>query len=412
MILVLKSRLRNYWQRLPINLRVIIKTRLWAALGAGGVLYLNPLIFNNLGFSAQEIGSGITVAAIAGISSRLAIGFLLDKRYSCTSVIKTATLFAILADFILFNSQSYQAYLIGQFILGAAAGLYWPSAELAIPLSCNKEINSTEAYSLARSADAIGITIGVLIGTIGTYLDFMRIVYFIDISCMIYLNYILRNNSYSLKERQSNKEITDKNKPSVKSELREKVSWIIKILPLLFLTLFMTGLMTLYQNLLPIDLVIGGIIRPPILEHKAAEIVFFKLLLVAIFQWPIGYWISKKNNSFKFRFCLLCLFLGCVLLSLSSLTINGYQLVLIALIPITISLCAFLPSASALIVKSSPIKNRGSAIALYSQCFGISALTIPLIAGKLIDSYGTAFQLWFIISLICILFLPITKRIK
>ncbi len=406
----LKVTSSNYWERFPINLRVIIKTRLWAAFGAGGVLYLNPLIFNNLGFSAQEIGSGITVAAFAGISTRLAIGFLLDKKYSCTSAIKAATLFAILADFILFNSQNYQTYLLGQFTLGAATGLYWPSAELAIPLSCNKEINSSEAYALARSADAVGITLGVLVGTIGTYLGFMRIVYFIDISCMIYLNYILRNNSYSLKRRQSNKEI--ENKTNLKFELKERGAWIKKIIPLLCLTLFITGLMTLFQNLLPIDLVIGGKIRPPISESEVATIVFIKLLLIAIFQWPIGYWISKKENRFKFRFCLLCLFSGCILLSLSNLMINGYQLVLIALIPITISLCAFLPSASDLIVKSSPIRNRGSAIALYSQCFGLSALIIPWIAGQLIDSYGTAIQLWFIISLICILFLPITKRLK
>ena len=77
-----------------------------------------------------------------------------------------------------------------------------------------------------------------------------------------------------------------------------------------------------------------------------------------------------------------------------------------------ISLCIFLPSASDAIIKSSPIKYRGSAIALYSQCFGISALTVPWMAGKLIDIYGTALQLWLIVSLICILLVPISKNIK
>ena len=83
-----------------------------------------------------------------------------------------------------------------------------------------------------------------------------------------------------------------------------------------------------------------------------------------------------------------------------------------AFVPLTISLCIFLPSASDAIIKTSPIKYQGSAIALYSQCFGFSSLTVPWMAGKLIDNYGTAFQLWLIISLICIILLPISKNIK
>ena len=51
-------------------------------------------------------------------------------------------------------------------------------------------------------------------------------------------------------------------------------------------------------------------------------------------------------------------------------------------------------------------------MALYSQCFGISALTVPWMAGKLIDNYGTAFQLWLVVGLICMVLVPISKNIK
>ena len=103
---------------------------------------------------------------------------------------------------------------------------------------------------------------------------------------------------------------------------------------------------------------------------------------------------------------------GSIFVSLSNFLVHGYLLILIAFIPLTISLCIFLPSASDAIIKTSPIKYQGSAIALYSQCFGFSSLTVPWMAGKLIDNYGTAFQLWLIISLICIILLPISKNIK
>ena len=185
------SSVSNYWEKFPVSLRLIIKARLWTAIGAGGVLYLSPIIFNSLGFSAEQIGRGITTAAFAGIATRFGTGYLLDKKFSYVSAIKVACLISILSDFILFYSQNFLAFLCGQFFLGAAAGIYWPSAELAIPLNCNTKIKSNEGYSLARSADAIGVTLGVLIGTIGSYFDFTRIIYLIDITCMLYLLNIL-----------------------------------------------------------------------------------------------------------------------------------------------------------------------------------------------------------------------------
>ena len=139
MNLVSTSSVGNYWKRFPLSLRVIIKARLWTAIGAGGVLYLSPIIFNSLGFSAEQIGSGMTTAAFTGITTRLGTGYLLDKKYSYRDAIKVACLIALISDFILFNSQTYLTYLYGHFFLGAAAGIYWPSVELAVPLNCNKK---------------------------------------------------------------------------------------------------------------------------------------------------------------------------------------------------------------------------------------------------------------------------------
>ena len=412
MNLVSTSRFLNYWEKLPLSLRLIIKLRLWTAIGAGGVLYLSPIIFNNLGFSAEQIGSGITIAAFTGITSRLGTGYFLDKKYSYRKAIKVACLIAVISDIILFNSKNYLAYLSGQLFLGAAAGIYWPSVELAVPLNCNNKIKSSEGYALARSADAIGVTLGVLIGTIGTYINFTRIIYLIDIIFMIYIFYTLINKLQILKNNQHLKAKIQEENTNRKSNKLKEFKWILSLTPLLSLTLFVTGVMTLLQIILPLDLANGGIIRPPILEQRVALLLTFKLILIAIFQWPIGYMIRNKSSSLKFRFCLISLLIGFICLSLSNFFHNGYILILIAFIPLTIALCIFLPSASDAIIKSAPIKYHGSAIALYSQCFGISALTIPWLAGKLIDNLNTAFELWLIVSIICIFLIPICKSIK
>ena len=406
------SSVSNYWEKFPVSLRLIIKARLWTALGAGGVLYLSPIIFNSLGFSAEQIGRGITTAAFAGIATRFGTGYLLDKNFSYVNAIKIACLIAILSDLILIHSQNFLSFLYGQFFLGAAAGIYWPSAELAIPLNCNTKIKSNEGYSLARSADAIGVTLGVLIGTIGSYFDFTRIIYLIDITCMLYILNILlyKLNISRIKTVYKSKDDLEVKYKSIEKKSNKK--WIINLLPLLLITLFITGIMSLLQSILPLDLANGGIVRPPFIEQRVATLVTIKLILLAIFQWPVGYILRNKNSSFKFRLCLISLLIGFIFISLSNFLPDGYLLILIAFIPLTISLCIFLPSASDAIIKSSPVKYQGSAIALYSQCFSISALTVPWMAGKLIDTYGTALQLWLIVSLICILLVPISRKIK
>ena len=406
------SSVSNYWERFPVSLRLIIKARLWTAIGAGGVLYLSPIIFNTLGFTAEQIGSGITIAAFAGITSRFGTGYLLDKKFSYAKAIKAACLVAIVSDFILFYSQNYITYLCGQFFLGTAAGIYWPSAELAVPLNCNNEIKSSEGYSLARSADAIGVTFGVFAGTLGTYFELARAIYFIDIICMLYIFSILINK---LKLHKNLNQLCSKDdmEGTYKSiDRRLNTKWIINLAPLLLIAIFVTGVMSLLQSILPLDLANGGIIRPPLTEQRVATLVTFKLVLIAIFQWPIGYILRNKSSSFKFRLCLILLLISFILLSLSNLLVYGYLLILLAFIPLTISLCIFLPSASDAIIKSSPRRYRGRAIALYSQCFGISALTVPWMAGKLIDNYDTAFQLWLVISLICMILVPISMNIK
>ncbi len=81
--------------------------------------------------------------------------------------------------------------LSGHFLLGAAAGIYWPSAELAVPLNCNNIIKPSEGYFLAKSTDAIVVIIGVFIGTAWTYYKMPRIIYFMDFICILYIFFIL-----------------------------------------------------------------------------------------------------------------------------------------------------------------------------------------------------------------------------
>ncbi len=69
---------KNWWIQFPYHLRLITKIRFFAAFGAGGVIYLTSLIFNNLGLSATDIGLGFTTRkAYALVRSSEALGIFL-----------------------------------------------------------------------------------------------------------------------------------------------------------------------------------------------------------------------------------------------------------------------------------------------------------------------------------------------
>ena len=113
----------HWWNQFPPGLRLISKIRLLASLGAGGVIYLTPLVFNQIELSATQIGTGFAAAALTGTFSRFLSGVLLDKGRSIGLILKGAACLAITADWWFFNAQDFNSYAIGQVLLGGAAGL-------------------------------------------------------------------------------------------------------------------------------------------------------------------------------------------------------------------------------------------------------------------------------------------------
>ncbi len=402
--------LNQWWVQFPSELRRITICRLLASIGAGGVIYFTALVFNELSFTGTEIGLGFFVAAIAGTVARLSAGLWLDRSTSYTSPLKVAAFFAIAADLLLFTAFTHKRYLIGEFFLGAAAGFYWPSVEVAIPM-CSKEGESGKGFALARSADALGVSLGALIGSFLATIDQIRLIYLVEIFCMIILIALIKYNFID------NKIIKYKNIKDNRVRINElinakKLVKLSKLLaPILVISLLSTGILSLMQIGLQLDLEKGGINRPEISINIIGWIISYKLILLLIMQWPIGRWLSEKKVKFGLKLSNICLLIGCILLSFSSLFNEGIYIVLIALVPLTAGIAMFLPTATEAIVQVSPKEYRGLSMSLYSQCFGLSFLIFPLLAGRIIDTQGNGGLLWIIISILCILTYPLTRAV-
>ena len=387
---------KNWWIQFPYHLRLITKIRFFAAFGAGGVIYLTSLIFNNLGLSATDIGLGFTISAIIGTVTRLFTGNYLNKTGKIQFPIITSSILSIAASFCLIFSRDTFLYIIGQSLVGAAAGIYWPAAEFGVPYFCHP-IETRKAYALVRSSEALGIFLGVFLGGYLTNFLYSKSIFINDIFCMLVITYFISRNSSSIKRNLENfqKKLVD---PINQGQLKWNKNSTIIILSILLIT---TSL-ALIQVTLPLDLVKGGVYRNALSKEIISLIISIQLILLLFLQWPVGSWISKKERLFGLKFSLINFFFASFLLFISSyLNIPAFYLISFSLILVSVGTASFLPTSTDVVFRIAPSNKKGFALALLSQCFAMGYFFGPFISGRILDLFGYASIIWLSISCCC-----------
>ena len=140
--------------------------------------------------------------------------------------------------------------------------------------------------------------------------------------------------------------------------------------------------------------------------------IAWQLGLLVLLLWPIGNWVAKRSLRFGLGVGLGGFVVGCLLLASSALWTGGIALIAIAMVPIAFGEAAFLPTAAEAMVEETPLQHRGLAMALFSQCFAISATGAPLIAGLLLDRQGHGLLLWLLMATVCLSMLPLLKTVR
>ena len=384
-------------------MRELASVRLVASFGAGGVLYLTPMVFHQADFSPAQVGSGLALAALAGTIGRFASGWLLDLGLSCGVPVLLAGLCGFLGDALLLGAHEQQGYIAGQLLMGMAGGLYWPAVELAVPL-CSPPIPSARGYALSRTADAAGIAGGTLAGALLAQLGLLRGLYWVDMAAIVALAALLlwRPLPKAVPARAAGVEQMPLGR------------WLPALLPMLLLSVVATAIPPLMQSALPLDLVRGGLERDAQPEAISALLIGIPLVLLLLIQWPVGQALARRSVAVGLRLSLLCFSGGTTLMALSALSEGGLGLVVLALVLLAFGQAAFLPTATEAVVELSPKGHGGLAMALFSQCFALSAFGAPLIAGLLLDHQGHGLVLWLLVALVCTLSLlligPIQRR--
>ena len=179
-------------------------------------------------------------------------------------------------------------------------------------------------------------------------------------------------------------------------------SWLPPLLPLLLISVLATAIQALMQSALPLDLVRGGLRRQPLPESLGALLIGLQLGLLLLLQWPLGKRLAQRPVATGLAISLSCFVIGCLLLAASALTSQGLVLLLAAQLPLAVGEAAFLPVATEAVVELTPSDQRGLAMALFSQCFAVSAVLAPLLAGALMQRQGHAVSVWLLMALACL----------
>ena len=398
---------KNWWIQFPYHLRLITKIRFYAAFGAGGVIYLTSLIFNNIGLSATDIGLGFTISAIIGTLTRFFTGNYLNKKGKIQFPLIASSILSITASLFLIFSRETYFYIIGQSFVGAAAGIYWPAAEFGVPYFCYP-IDTRKAYSLVRSSEALGIFLGVFLGGFMTNYLYSKSIFINDIFCMFVITYLISTNNFSIKRNLENFQ-----KESVNTIKQRQLKWNKNSKIIILSILLITTSLALIQVTLPLDLVKGGVIRNELSKEITSLIISIQLILLLFLQWPVGSWISKKGRLFGLKFSLINFSLASFLLFISSyLNITAFYLISFSLILVSLGTASFLPTSTDVVFRIAPSNKKGFALALLSQCFAMGYFFGPFISGRILDLFGYASIIWLSISCCCfIAFTILFKRL-
>ena len=398
---------KNWWNQFPYSLRLITKIRFYSAFGAGGVIYLTSLIFNNIGLSATDIGLGFTISAIIGTLTRFFTGNYLNKTGKIQFPLITSSLLSIIASLFFISSRDTFLYIIGQSFVGAAAGIYWPAAEFGVPYFCYP-IDTRKAYALVRSSEALGIFLGVFLGGFMTNFLYSKSIFVNDIFCMLIITYLIsKNNSTITRNLENSKEKLVDSINNGQSKWNKNSAIII-----LSIVLITTSL-ALIQVTLPLDLVKGGLYRNALSKEITSLVISIQLILLLFLQWPVGYWISKKGRLFGLKFSLINFSFASFLLFISSyLNIPAFYLISFSLILVSLGTASFLPTSTDVVFRIAPSNKKGFALALLSQCFAMGYFFGPFISGRILDLFGYASIIWLSISFCCfVVFAILFKRL-
>ena len=355
--------------------------------------------------SGVALGYGFAVAATMGVASRWLAGRSMDGGLHWRHLLAVSGLLTAASMVQLGKVSDWSALLLGMALQGLGLGLFWPAAEIAVAQT-HGPVPLGKAFTLARFCEAVGSALGVLGTTAFSALGQPSWAFLAAAAVLLLLAVAALLSPGTVSRQPVSDGQADPQRRQGSYGALAKVPGLPAVL---LISMTATTIIVLQQSALPLDLVRGSLGRPALAPVVGNLVVAVQLVLLVVMQLPVGRLVSRWPTGTGLRWSLLAFAGGQALMSLSSFPMAPDLLLVVGAQVLTaVGTAAFLPTASTACLERTPAALQGRAIAAYSECWGISAVVAPPVAGWLLEVQGHGVGLWLLLTALCL----VTSRLN
>ena len=349
--------------------------------------------------SGVALGHGFAVTAVMGVASRWLAGRSLDGGLHWRHLLAASGLLTAAGTAQLRDVGDWPALLLGMGLQGLGLGLFWPAAEIAVART-HGAVPLGKAFTLARFCEAVGSATGVL-GTAAFTAAGRPSWAFLTAAALLLALAAAALLSFGIAGQQVM--AGGRPYPQRRQGSYGALAKVPGLPAVLLMSVMATAVIILQQSALPLDLVRGSLRRPALEPVAGNLVVAVQLVLLVVLQLPVGRLVSRWPTGAGLRRSLWAFAGGQALMTLSCFPmVPGLALVVGAQVLTALGTAAFLPTASTACLERTPAALQGRAMAAYSECWGISSVVAPPLAGWLLEQQGHGVGLWLLLTALCL----------
>lgn len=388
-------------RRYPPPLVRVCLLRGLALMPLSGIGFYLGIVYGDR-LSGIALGTGFTVTGVMGVASRWLAGRSLDGGRHWRLLLAGSGLFMAAGMMQLRNVSDWPALLLGMALQGLGLGLFWPAVEIAVARN-HGPVPLGNAFTLARFCEAVGSALGVLGTAAFTALNRPSWA-FLTAAVLLLALAVAALGSTGIPGGPQPVSGTPGLTPQGRQGSYRDLARVSGLPAVLLISIMATTIIILQQSALPLDLVRGSLERAPLDPVIGNLVVAVQLVLLMVMQLPVGRLVSRWPTSTGLRRALWTFAAGQALMTLSCFSpmAPGLLLVVGAQVLIAVGAAAFLPTASTACLERTPAPLQGRAMAAYSECWGISIVVAPPVAGWLLETQGHGVGLWLLLTILCL----------
>lgn len=411
---------------MPAQVWLLAAGRLLSQIGTGFTLFYAPIFFvQQVGLSATAVGMALGSGSIAGVLGRFLSGSLCDApQAGRRSALLLSAAISACADIFLATAVDLPGLVLGNLLMGLGIGLYWPATE-AVVADLTQTGQRGEAFAITRVCDSVGLGFGVVLA--GLWLQWThnyRLLFVADgVSFVIFFGLVF---VFIAETRPS---VGDRSAAAPLSLSRSSYPqavwhhlWISlqhswqplahdrALQVFLWANILFTTYLSQIQSTLPLYLSQGqqpGTTTPWFSAALLSRLFAWHVVLTALLQLPVARWLRDWGHVGALRLSALLWAVGFGGVGLlgwamaGTSQINGFRpeftvvpaaFVLLALLALAV--VSYLPAAAALVIDLAPQAQRGTYLALSSQCWAVGYFLGPPLGGWALDQGAAIAQLF------------------